>query len=104
MRQAFFCMSFMLLGATTACSHHIVVVPEPNPTGLRIQESKTATIFKGGAYQTVVDCDTNIIDEIVVKQSFDQGLVSFLSLGTVWPLTIEYRCGKIATELGSTTD
>jgi uncharacterized protein YaaN involved in tellurite resistance len=59
-----------------------------------------------GASQTrnVADCQSNVIDEVRVKQNVGQSLLSVLTLGFYMPTTIEYICAKVPNTIGGTDD
>jgi len=88
-----------------ACAHHQIIVSIPNPTGDKETVNSTVTAFQGGMHREVVDCDTNILTEVSIHQNLSQTLINVVTLGTVWPLEIEYQCGKPEIEeLGSMDD
>jgi Bor protein len=99
MRPLLFAASlFMLAG----CAEHRLIVQRPNP-GTPPVEVKSAAIGWGAAQtRTVAKCDSNIIDEVRVKQNFGQSLLTVLSLGLYMPATIEYVCGNVPAEVGNT--
>ena len=94
----------------SGCATHRLIVAEPNPTDDR-PGVVSSSAFGWGAVQrrTVADCDTNLIDEVRVRQNFGQALATVLTLGIWMPVRIEYRCAKVPSpegEIGSaaTTD
>lgn len=78
----------------TGCVTHRLVVAEPNPQDGMHRVSSSG--FGWGAVQrrTVANCDSNLIDEVRVRQNFGQILASALTLGAWMPVRIEYRCAK----------
>ncbi|HEV7234001.1 MAG TPA: hypothetical protein VGN36_07120 [Sphingorhabdus sp.] len=86
----------------SGCAQHRLIVPEPNPTGAPVTIQSDAFAFGTVQRRTVVKCDTNIIDEVRVHQNIGQALVTVLTLGIYMPATIEYVCGNIPNEEGST--
>ena len=86
----------------TGCAQHRLVVPRPNPTGAPITIHSEAFAFGTVQPRNVAQCDTNIIDEVRVHQNIGQALITVLTLGIYMPTTIEYVCGNIPSEEGST--
>jgi hypothetical protein len=88
----------------SGCAYHRVVVANPNPGSP--WQSAQSNAFGLGAVQhrTVVNCPTNLIDEVRVRQSFGEALATVLTLGLWAPARIEYRCAKVPTAEGSTGD
>jgi Bor protein len=92
------CALFLLAG----CAEHRLVVQRPNP-GPPPTEIESAAIGWGASQKrTVANCESNIIDEVRVKQNFGQSLLTVLTLGFYMPTTIEYVCGNVPSEVGST--
>lgn len=81
--------------ALTGCAEHRLVVKLPNPGPPPTTVESAAIGWGASQKRTVADCDTNIIDEVRVKQNVGQALVSVLTLGFYMPTTIEYVCGNI---------
>ena len=90
------------LSLVSACTMHRVVVPRPNPTGEPIAVSSGS--IAGAQRRIVVDCPTNLLDEVRVKQNLFQALATVLTLGLYMPTKIEYKCAKVPTTEGSTDD
>ena len=84
------------------CAEHRLIVPRPNPTGAPITVNSNAYAFGTVQRRNVVNCDTNIIDEVRVKQNLGQALATVLTLGIYMPTTIQYVCGNVPNEEGST--
>ena len=86
----------------SGCATHRLTVQHPNPTGESVTVNSSA--FGWGAVQrrTAANCDTDILDEVRVRQNFGQALATVLTLGAWMPTTIEYRCGKVPASTGST--
>jgi Bor protein len=84
------------------CAEHRLVVLRPNPGTPPATVNSSAMGW--GAVQTknVAACESNIIDEVRVKQNVGQSLVSVLTLGMYMPTTIEYVCGNVPSEVGGT--
>ena len=92
------CALLLLAG----CAEHRLVVQRPNP-GPPPTEVESAAIGWGASQKrTVANCESNIIDEVRVKQNFGQSLLTVLTLGFYMPTTIEYVCGNVPSEVGST--
>lgn len=86
------------------CAEHRLVVQKPNP-GTPPTEVDSAAIGWGASQKrNVANCESNIIDEVRVKQNFGQSLLSVLTLGFYMPTTIEYVCGNVPSEVGNTDD
>ncbi len=84
------------------CAEHRLVVRTPNP-GTPPTTVESAAIGWGASQKrTVVNCESNIIDEVRVKQNVGQALVSLLTLGFYMPTTIEYICGNVPSDVGNT--
>ena len=90
---------------SSGCVTHQLIVANPNPT-----DDRPAAIdsngFGFGAVQrrNVADCDTNLIDEVRVRQTFAQALATVLTLGIWMPTQIEYRCAKLPSTTGTIGD
>jgi Bor protein len=92
------CALLLLAG----CAEHRLVVQRPNP-GSPPTEVESAAIGWGASQKrSVANCESNIIDEVRVKQNFGQSLLTVLTLGFYMPTTIEYVCGNVPSEVGST--
>jgi Bor protein len=94
------CASLMLAG----CAEHRLVVRQPNPNTQKEEVQSAATGWGTSQTKNVAVCDSNIIDEVRVKQNFGQSLLTVLTLGFYMPTTIEYQCGNPPSEPGSTDD
>ena len=90
---------------TSACVTHQLIVPNPNPTDDR-PAAISSNGFGFGAVQrrNVADCDTNLIDEVRVRQNLAQALATVLTLGLWMPTRIEYRCAKVPSTTGTIGD
>lgn len=77
-------------------------MPDPNP--MPDTHVVQSTAFTGVTRRNEVACPTNLIDEVRVRQSLGESLVTVLTLGLVAPARIEYRCAKIPTPEGDTDD
>lgn len=86
------------------CAVHRVAVADPNPGGPWQSVHSTALAFGAVTRRTIVNCPTNLLDEVRVRQSFGEALATVLTLGLVAPARIEYRCAKVPTAEGSTGD
>ena len=86
----FAAMSLLLSGCVT----HRLIVAEPNP--LDGTHTVSSNGFGWGAVQrrTVASCDSNVIDEVRVRQNLGQAIATVLTLGAWMPVRIEYRCAK----------
>lgn len=101
MRPLILFASILTLSALTlaGCAEHRLVVQNPNP-GTPPTEIQSAAIGWGASQKrTVATCNSNIIDEVRVKQNVGQALVSVLTLGFYMPTTIEYVCGKVPSTI-----
>jgi hypothetical protein len=87
----------VLLGG---CATHRVMVGNPNPSGP--YQTVQSTAYAGVTHRIVVDCPTNLIDEVRVRQSLAESFVTVLTLGLVAPAQVTYRCAKAPTEEGGT--
>ena len=117
-------LSIVLLFALLAgCGEHRLVVPRPNPTGELQKVESAAVAFGLGQKRTVagcrtkvdgeiverpdcnvVGCNTNLIDEVRVKQNLGQALVSVLTLGFYMPTTIEYFSANVPSDVATPDD
>ena len=86
----------------SGCVTHQLIVPNPNPTDDR-PAAVDSNGFAFGAVQrrNVAECDTNLIDEVRVRQTLAQALATVLTLGLWMPTRIEYRCAKIPSTTGT---
>lgn len=84
------------------CAEHRLVVQQPNPRPGPTTVESAAIGWGASQKRNVADCDSNIIDEVRVKQNVGQALVSVITLGFYMPTTIEYVCGNIPSPTGST--
>jgi hypothetical protein len=91
-------LAFLVSGCVT----HQLIVANPNPT-----DDRPAVVdsngFGFGAVQrrNVAECDTNLIDEVRVRQTLAQALATVLTLGLWMPTQIEYRCAKVPSSTGT---
>ncbi|HTU10222.1 MAG TPA: hypothetical protein VMG08_04920 [Allosphingosinicella sp.] len=84
----------------SGCAYHRVVVPIRNETGTL--QSVQSTAFAGVTRRTEANCPTNLLNEVRVRQSFGEALVTVLTLGLVAPARVQYLCAKIPTAEGDT--
>jgi hypothetical protein len=93
-------LALSLLGG---CATHRLVVLHPNPYGPPHTVSSTDYGWGAAQRRTVAkECDNSLIDEVRVKQTFGQSLITVLTLGIVMPTKIEYVCAKTPVTPGST--
>lgn len=87
---------------TSGCVTHQLIVANPNPTDDR-PAAISSNGFGFGALQrrNVAECDTNLIDEVRVRQTLAQALATVLTLGLWMPTRIEYRCAKVPSTTGT---
>lgn len=87
---------------TSGCVTHQLIVSNPNPTDDR-PAAISSNGFGLGAVQrrNVAECDTNLIDEVRVRQTLAQALATVLTLGLWMPTRIEYRCAKVPSTTGT---
>jgi hypothetical protein len=87
---------------TSGCVTHQLIVRNPNPTDDR-PAAVSSNGFGFGAVQrrNVADCDSNLIDEVRVRQTLAQALATVLTLGLWMPARIEYRCAKVPSVTGT---
>ena len=91
-----------LLGS---CAHHRLVVAEPDPGSEWKQADSVALAFGAAQRRTVAaDCPTNLIDEVHVRQSFLDSLVTVVTLGLVAPARFRYACRKLDTPEGNASE
>lgn len=88
----------------TGCAEHRLIVPRPNPGGAPITVQSAAVGWGAAQEKSVVKCPSNIIDEVRVKQNVGQALLSLVTLGFYMPTTIEYVCGNVPSDVGSTEE
>lgn len=111
------------LAMLSGCAEHRIVVPRPNPTGEPQLVQSAALGFGLGQKRTVAGCrtkvdgeivdrpdchiatcNTNVLDEVRVKQNLGQALVSLLTLGFYMPTTIEYICANVPSPVNTPND
>ena len=88
----------------SGCAYHHLTVADPNPGSPWIGGDSNAAAFGAVQRRNVAECDTNLIDEVRVRQTLAQALATVLTLGLWMPTRIEYRCAKAPTAEGSTGD
>jgi uncharacterized lipoprotein YajG len=93
-------LAAMLLVA--GCAEHRLIVQRPNPTGAPKMVQSNAFAFGTVQRRSVAQCDTNLIDEVRVHQSFGQALVTVVTFGLYMPTKIEYVCANVPSPVGST--
>jgi Bor protein len=76
------------------CAEHRLIVPKPNPGTAPVTVNSAAIGWGASQTRNVADCQSNLIDEVRVKQNVGQALLSVLTLGFYMPTTIEYTCAK----------
>ncbi|MFM9853288.1 MAG: hypothetical protein ACKVOJ_10865 [Sphingomonadaceae bacterium] len=78
----------------SGCAQHRLSVKNPNPTGETFTVSSSG--FGWGTVQkvTATECNTDLIDKVIVHQNLGQALGSILTLGLWNRTTIEYECAK----------
>jgi hypothetical protein len=101
MRPLILASCFLLLAG---CAEHRLVVQRPNPGPPPTTVESAAVGWGASQKRNVANCESNIIDEVRVKQNFGQSLISVLTLGFYMPTTIEYVCGNVPSEVGSTDE
>jgi hypothetical protein len=84
------------------CAEHRLVVQQPNPGPEPVTVNSSAIGWGAAQTKNVANCESNIIDEVRVKQNVGQSLVSVLTLGFYMPTTIEYVCGNVPSDVGNT--
>jgi Bor protein len=99
MRPLILISAFLLLAG---CAEHRLVVQRPNPGPPPTEVQSAAVGWGASQKRTVANCESNIIDEVRVKQNFGQSLLTVLTLGFYMPTTIEYVCGNVPSEVGNT--
>jgi hypothetical protein len=96
---------FALLAAAAllgGCAHHRIVTPDPYPGGAPVTAQSTALGWGAVQRRTVMaDCPTQAIDEVRVRQSFLESLVTVLTLGLVAPAQVSYVCRAPDTPEGT---
>ncbi len=101
MRPIILSLSFLLLAG---CAEHRLVVPRPNPGTAPVQVNSAAIGWGATQQKNVADCQSNLIDEVRVKQNVGQALLTVLTLGFYMPTTIEYSCAKTPSAVGGTEE
>jgi hypothetical protein len=86
----------------SGCAEHRLIVQRPNPTGAPKTVQSNAFAFGTVQRRSVAECETNLIDEVRVHQSFGQALVTVVTLGLYMPTKIEYVCANVPSPVGST--
>jgi hypothetical protein len=91
--------------AVQACAEYRISVPDSDPIQLEGQESeyvdRTMNAYLWGNFldpQVVAaDCQGEGINDVVVDRSWQQDLISVLTLGIWMPSEVRYRCKAPAT-------
>ena len=99
--SAILCLSLVFLGGY---AEHRLIVPRPNPGGAPKIVESAAIGWGASQKKNVVECPSNIIDEVRVKQNVGQALLAIVTLGFYMPTTIEYVCGNVPSDVGSTEE
>jgi hypothetical protein len=86
----------------SGCAQHRLVVQQPNPQPGSVSVDSAAIGWGASQKRNVANCESNIIDEVRVKQNFGQSLLSVITLGFYMPTTIEYVCGNVPSAPGNT--
>ena len=97
-------IALVLAAGLSACAQHRLVVPRPNPTGEPMIVQSRAFAFGNVQPRIVADCDTNLINEVRIRQNFGDVLVTVLTLGIYSPISIEYVCAKKPAPIRTTDD
>jgi hypothetical protein len=97
MRRALLSALLMLGG----CAYHRVVVAVPNPPDQTYHAVRSSALGWGAVEQTSTakNCPTNLLSEVRVRTSLAQSLGTVLTLGLWQPVTIEYRCSRLPTQV-----
>lgn len=98
--------SFLLLASLLmlqSCAYHRLVVPNPNPADQTYHPVSSTALGWGAIEEQKVaeKCTTDLLSEVRVRTSFEQALITVLTLGFVQPARVEYRCSKRPTEEGT---
>jgi uncharacterized lipoprotein YajG len=101
MRPVLILLSLVLLAG---CAEHRLTVQRPNPGMAPVLVQSSAIGWGASQTRNVADCQSNVIDEVRVKQNVGQSLLSVLTLGFYMPTTIEYICAKVPNTIGGTDD
>ncbi len=89
----------------SGCAYHHFSVGDPDPTAEWKGANSLALGFGQVPRRTVaVDCPSDLIDEVRVRQSLFDSLVTVVTLGLVAPSRVEYVCHKEPTEEGDTDE
>ena len=84
------------------CAHHRLTVAEPNPYG-DYHRVTTHAFLWGAIERTEVasECETNLLNDVHVITSLAQALGTVITAGLWMPSTIQYKCAKRPSLLGS---
>lgn len=86
--------------ALSGCATHRLVLAHPNPSGEPMAERSTA-YFWGAAQKRTVTCEKSGLDEVLIRQTFGDTLLSIVTLGIVTPIQFKYVCTKIVPTEGN---
>lgn len=89
--------------ALSGCSSHRLVVANPNPVGIPATETSTAYLW-GAAQRRTATCEDAGMDEVLIKQTLGDTLLSIVTLGIVNPIKVRYVCRKTSPSEGSTDE
>lgn len=106
MRKAFRCSRPLACGAIVAglstlqaCAEYRITVPDSDPIQLEgqdeyVRRSMNAWFWGNSMDPQVLaaDCQGEGINDLVVERSYDQDLISVLTLGIWMPFEVRYRC------------
>jgi len=82
------------LAAAQGCANYQVRTPDSDPLEETYQREQAGALFWGLVLDPQVisaNCE-NGLNDVIVKRSFMNDLVSVLTLGIVMPTEVEYRC------------
>ena len=93
-----------VLLSTTGCASHTIYAKSPDGTAIAGQAfRKSQTSFFGdkglnshGTGYVADECRQGDLTEVSVKRNVGQTLITLLTLGTVSPATIHFKCEKIS--------
>lgn len=96
-----------LFAATAGCMQYLVTAPAPeiagSPHSVKAQAYLGSEVQKGGTLVAGECRGREQLSRVLVRRSFWQGFVSWISLGLITPATIVYECSNAAgqAELGN---